>query len=52
MLPPCEYGSELPEDQLEPALRVLWREYRDRRLCSEDMFQLRDEVHNEPAVWA
>src|SRR5262245_39786816 len=46
----CEYADESPEDQLEAALRILWRKYRDRRLFSYDELQFRDEVYNEQSV--
>ena len=46
----CEYAEEAPEDQLEAALRVLWRKNWDRRLFSYDKPQFRNQVHNEQSV--
>src|SRR5215813_14013946 len=50
MIRPCEDADEPPEDQLEPALRVLWWKKRHRWLFSEDVLQLRDEVYNQQPV--
>src|SRR5215813_12164092 len=50
MLRPCKHADEPPEDQLEPALRVLWWKKRDGWLFSEDVLQLGDEVDNQQPV--
>src|SRR5262249_30426854 len=47
MCRPREDTDESPEDQVEPALRVLWRKKRDRGLFSDDVLQFRDEVYNQ-----
>ena len=52
MLRSREYADELSVDQLEPALCVLWRKNRHRRLFSYDELQVGDEVHNEQCVRA
>ena len=45
MLRPREYADKSPEHQLETALRVLWRKFRDRWLFSDDELQFRNEIH-------
>src|SRR5882762_6856754 len=52
VLLPCEYAEEAPEDHLEAALRVQWRQVRDRWLFSDHELQLGNEVHDELAVRA
>src|SRR5215831_13365161 len=42
MLRPREYADKSPKHQLEAALRVLWRKFRDRRLFSYDELQFGD----------
>ena len=42
MLRPGEDADEPPEHQLEAALRVLWRQLRDRRLVSDDELSVRE----------
>jgi hypothetical protein len=50
MLRPCEDADEPPEDELEPALRVLWWKKRDGWLFSEYVLKLGDEVDNQQSV--
>src|SRR5262249_34483476 len=50
MFRPRKYTDESAEYQLEPALRVLWRKFRDGWLFSDDELQFRDEIHNQPSV--
>ncbi len=50
MLRPREYADEPTEHQLEPALRVLQRKFRDRWLVSYDELQFGNEIHNELPV--
>ena len=50
MLRPREDTDKATEYQLEAALRVLGRKFRDRWLFSYDELQFRDEIHNEPSV--
>src|SRR6266404_658197 len=50
MLRSREYAEESPEDELEPALRVLWWKNRDRWLFSYYVLQFRDEVYNQQSV--
>ncbi len=47
-----EYAQEAPEHQLEAVLRLLRRQYRDGRLCSDHELQLGNEVHDELTVAA
>ena len=50
MFRPREYTDKSPEHQLEAALRILRRKFRDRWLFSDDELQFRDEIHNELSV--
>src|SRR5579864_8755489 len=50
MLRPREYTDKSTEYQLEPALRVRWRNFRCRRLFSDDELQLGNEVHDDLPV--
>ena len=52
MLRSRKHADEPPENQLEPALRVLWRKNRDRRLFSDDELQFRNEVDDKQGVRA
>jgi hypothetical protein len=52
VLPPGKYGEKAPEDQLKAALRVMGRQFRDRRLVSDDELQLRNKVYDKPPVRA
>src|SRR5215471_8036593 len=52
MLGASEYGQETPEDQEKTSLRVLGRKLRERLLLADDKFQVRDQVHHKPAMWA
>src|SRR5262245_14905613 len=52
MLRSREYSNESPKDQLEAAMRVLWRKIGNRRLVSYDELQFRDKVYNEQSVRA
>src|ERR1700733_1824274 len=47
-----EHADEPPKCQLEPPARVLGREIRRRRLVSDDEFQFRNELDDEPSVGA
>src|SRR5882762_2132108 len=49
---PREYAEEAPEDHLEPALRILRWQPRDRWLLSDHERQFRNEVHDQLAVRA
>ena len=43
-------SEQAPDDQMEAALRVLWRQLRDQRLWADEQFELRDErCHQPPA---
>src|SRR5215472_7773897 len=50
MFGPCEYADKSPEDKLEAALGFLWGKSRDQRLLSNDVFQFRDQVHDEQSI--
>src|SRR5262249_24120135 len=50
MCRPREGADESAEDQVEPALRVLWRKNRDRQLFSDDVLQFTDEVYDQQPV--
>src|SRR6266850_1398902 len=52
VLLPREYAEEAPEDHLEPALRVLRRQLRDRWLLPDHELQFWNEVHDELPVGA
>src|SRR5271163_3424068 len=45
-----EHAEKAPEHHLEPVLRVLRRQLRDRRLFPNDEFQLGNEVDDELAI--
>ena len=45
-----EDAEEAPENHLEAVPRVLRRQVRDRRLCSDHELQLGNEVHHELTV--
>src|ERR1700678_978837 len=47
---PCEYPDKTTEHQLEAALRVLWRELRNRRVFSYDELQFGNQIHNELCI--
>ena len=47
-----EDAEEAPEDQLEPALRLLRRQFWNRRLFADDELQFGNEVNHELAVRA
>src|SRR5271168_1722416 len=47
-----EHAEEAPENHLEAVLRVLWRQIRNRRLHSDQEFQLGNEVDDETAIRA
>src|SRR5262245_40205523 len=49
MFRPREYADESTEHQLKAALRVLWGEFRDRRLFSYEELQFWNPIHNELA---
>src|SRR5262245_12411324 len=50
MFGPCENADKPPEHKLEAALSFLWGKNRDRRLLSDNVFQFRDQVHDEQCV--
>src|SRR5262245_28467439 len=50
MLRPREDADESPEDQLKPALPVLWWKNRDRWLFADDVRQFGDQIHNQQSV--
>src|SRR4029453_2724652 len=50
MLGPSEDSQKPSEHELEAALRVLWRQFRDHGLVADDDLQVGDEVHHELAV--
>src|SRR5258708_29275139 len=52
MLLARERSEEAPEHHLEPVLRVLRRQVRDRWLFSNHEFQLGNEVDDELSIWA
>ncbi len=52
MVRPREHADEPPDHQLETPLRVLWREFGDRRLFTDDKVEFGDEVDHEPCVRA
>ncbi len=52
MLRPGKDAEEPPEDQLEPTLRLLRRQFWDRRLFSNNELQVGNEVDHELAVRA
>ena len=47
---PRECADKSAERQLEAALRILWRERRNRLLLSDDQLQFRDEIHHELTI--
>src|ERR1700757_3136184 len=47
-----EHADQPTEYQLEAALRIQWRKFRDERLLSDNKLQLRDEVDHKPSVRA
>jgi len=49
---PRECADQSTEYQLEAALRILWRKFRNRRLLPDDELQLRDEIHHELSIRA
>ena len=46
-----EHPEEAPENHLEPVLRVLRRQVRDRRLFSDHELQFGNEVDDELTIW-
>src|SRR5882762_8295559 len=52
MLLARERSEEAPKHNLEPVLRVLRRQVRDRWLFSNHEFQLGNEVDDELSIWA
>src|SRR6185503_7221980 len=50
MLGPSEDSQKPSEHQLKPALRVLWRQFRDHGLVADDDLQVGDEIHHELSV--
>ena len=50
MLGPSEDSEKPSEHELEAALRVLWRQFRDHGLVADDDLQVGDEIHHELAV--
>src|SRR5262249_25054834 len=52
MFRPGEDTDEAPEDQLKTPVRGPGRKLRARRLVADVEFQFRDEIDDEPAVWA
>src|SRR5262245_59630588 len=47
MLRPGKHSQESTKNELEPSLRVLRRQLRDRTLFADDELQLRDQVHHK-----
>ena len=47
---PRECADESTEYQLEAALRILWRKFRNGLLLPDDELQLRDEIHHELTI--
>src|SRR4029450_5871817 len=50
MLGPSEDSQKPSEHELEAALRVLWRQFRDHGLVADDDLQVGDEIHHELSV--
>ena len=42
-----EYAEESAEDQLKPGLRILRRNFGDRRLVSDNEVQIGNQIHNK-----
>ncbi len=52
VLRPGEHGEKAPENQLKVALRVMWRQLRDRRLVTDDELQFRNQIYEKLPVRA
>src|SRR4051812_28109959 len=50
MLRSCEDADEAAKHKLKSSLRFRWRELRDRRLFTNDVLQLGDEIDDQPPV--
>jgi hypothetical protein len=50
VLLPHEYAEEAPENRLEAALGIVWRQVRDRRLLPNDEGKLGNQVCDQLAV--
>src|SRR5262249_8990379 len=50
VLGPSEDPQKPSEHELEAALRVLWRQFRDHGLVADNDLQVGDEIHHELAV--
>src|SRR5262249_61870597 len=50
MLGPSEDPQKPSEHELEAALRVLWRQFREHGLVADNDLQVGDEIHHELAV--
>src|SRR6185436_14811489 len=50
MLGPSEDSQKPSEHELEAALRVLWRQFRDHPLVADNDLQVGDEIHHELSV--
>src|SRR6202021_3681763 len=51
MLPP-EHADKSTKYQLEAALRIVWRKFRNRLLLADNEFQFGDQIHHQLTVGA
>src|ERR1700758_5664432 len=50
MLLPREYANESAEHQLEAALSILWWNFRNWRLVSDNELQFGNQIHNQLSI--
>src|SRR5579872_5639709 len=51
MIRPGEYADEPTKYQMKTTLRILRRNFKDRRLFSYNVAQFRNQVYNQLSVW-